>query len=37
MTLVRGAYRVAGVYQNQALLPSKVVPGFPVRVAQFFA
>lgn len=37
MTLEQGAYRVIGVYQNQALLLSKVVPDLPVRVAQFFA
>jgi Uma2 family endonuclease len=36
MMLEHGAYRVVGVYQNQALLPSKVVPDLPVRVAQFF-
>ena len=37
MTLEQGAYRVVGVYQNQALLPSRVLPGLPVRVAQFFS
>lgn len=30
-------YRSLGVFQGQALLPSTVVPGLPVRVAQFFA
>ncbi len=37
MALEQGTYRVVGVYQNQALLPSKVLPDLPVRVAQFFA
>ena len=35
--LEQGTYRVVGVYQNQALLPSKVLPDLPVRVAQFFS
>ena len=30
-------YRSSGVFQNQALLPSQIVPSLPVRVAQFFA
>ncbi len=30
-------YRPSGVFQNQALLPSQIVPGLPVQVAQFFA
>ena len=32
-----GVYRSLGVFQGQGLLPSKVVPGFPIKVAQFFA
>jgi Uma2 family endonuclease len=34
--LENGQYRSRGVFQGQALLPSVVVPGLPVRVAQFF-
>ena len=37
MALEQATYRVVGVYQNQALLPSRVLPGLPVRVAQFFS
>lgn len=31
------AYRSLGVFQGQAMLPSPIVPGFPVPVDQFFA
>jgi Uma2 family endonuclease len=37
LVLSDAAYRSQGVFHGQALLPSKIVPGFPVRVAQFFA
>lgn len=30
-------YRLVGVFQNGAILPSTVVPNMPVRVEQFFA
>jgi Uma2 family endonuclease len=33
----QGVYRSLGVFQGQGLLPSRVVPNMPVRVAQFFA
>jgi Uma2 family endonuclease len=32
-----GVYRSAGVFHGQALLPSRVLQDFPVRVEQFFA
>jgi Uma2 family endonuclease len=31
------SYRSAGVFTGEALLPSEVLPDFPVRVEQFFA
>ncbi len=34
--LDENVYRSLGVFQGQALLPSTVVPGLAVRVAQFF-
>jgi Uma2 family endonuclease len=37
LQLERDSYRSAGVFQGQATLPSRIVPGLPVRVAQFFA
>ncbi len=36
LALDGGSYRAVGVFQGQALLPSHVLPGFPVRVEQFF-
>lgn len=35
--LDQDTYRSLGVFQGQALLPSRVLPGLPVHVAQFFA
>jgi Uma2 family endonuclease len=35
--LENGQYVSAGVFQGAALLPSRVLPDFPVRVEQFFA
>jgi Uma2 family endonuclease len=32
-----GGYRSLGVFQGKATLPSRVVPGLPVRVEQFVA
>jgi Uma2 family endonuclease len=37
LQLHQRAYRSLGVFQGQALLPSRIVPGLPVRVEQFFA
>ena len=37
LVLEAGEYRSCGVFEGQGLLPSKMVPGFPVRVEQFFA
>ncbi len=37
LTLDQGAYRIIGVFQGQALLPSQVVTGLTVHVDQFFA
>jgi Uma2 family endonuclease len=37
LQLHQRAYHSLGVFQGQALLPSRVVPGLPVRVEQFFA
>ncbi len=37
LVLREGAYHPQGVFQGQGLLPSTIVPGFPVRVTQFFA
>jgi len=36
LVLERSGYRSLGVFQNQALLPSLVLPGLPVHVAQLF-
>src|SRR5262249_15325923 len=36
MVLENGAYRSLGVFRGQATLPSRVVPGLPVKVEQFF-
>ncbi len=37
LVLERGEYRSLGVFSEQATLPSRVIPGLPVRVEQFFA
>ena len=37
LLLEQDAYRSQGVFAGQALLPSRVVPGLPVHVHQFFA
>jgi Uma2 family endonuclease len=37
LQLDNAAYRVVGVYQGTAKLPSQVVASFPVQVEQFFA
>lgn len=37
LSLDQNTYRSHGVFRGQALLPSKVVVGLPVQVAQFFA
>ena len=37
LVLEGGAYRSLGVFAGQALLPSRVLPGFPIPVEQFFA
>ena len=37
LVLGGGAYRSLGVFAGEALLPSPVLPGLPVPVAQFFA
>jgi len=37
LVLERGAYRSLGVFSEQATLPSRVIPGLPVGVEQFFA
>lgn len=37
LQLEHDSYRSMGVFQGQATLPSRIVPGLPVRVAQFFA
>ena len=36
LVLEQAKYRVLGVYQGQSSLPSRVLPGLPVRVAQLF-
>ena len=36
LVLERGEYRSLGVFSEQATLPSRVIPGLPVRVEQFF-
>ena len=35
--LQRGDYRSLGIFYGQDTLPSRVIPGLPVRVEQFFA
>jgi Uma2 family endonuclease len=37
LALEEGGYRSLGVFTGQSLLPSRVLPGLPVRVEQFFA
>ncbi|NWJ94346.1 MAG: Uma2 family endonuclease [Chloroflexi bacterium] len=37
LVLEQGVYSSSGVFQNQALLPSQVIPDLAVKVAQFFA
>ena len=37
LQLDQGMYRSLGVFQGQTLLPSRILPGLPVHVAQFFA
>ncbi len=36
LVLEHGEYRSLGVFSEQATLPSRVIPGLPVRVEQFF-
>jgi len=36
LVLENGEYRSLGIFNGQATLPSRVVPGLPVRVEQFF-
>lgn len=36
LMLDTGEYRSLGVFRNKAIPPSQVLPGFPVRVEQFF-
>ncbi len=37
LSLVANGYRSLGVFEGKAVLPSQVVPDFPVHVEQFFA
>ena len=37
LVLEHGEYRSLGIFHGQQTLPSRVVPGLPVRVEQFFA
>jgi Uma2 family endonuclease len=37
LLLQQDSYRSQGVFAGQALLPSRVIPGLPVQVQQFFA
>lgn len=37
LVLQRGEYRSLGIFYGQDTLPSRVIPGLPVRVEQFFA
>lgn len=37
LVLEAGTYESLGVFEGQAVLPSRVVPEFPVRVEQFFS
>ena len=36
LTLEQGEYRSLGIFSGEATLPSRIVPGLPVRVEQFF-
>jgi len=36
LVLEHGDYRSLGIFGGQAMLPSRIVPDFPVRVEQFF-
>jgi Uma2 family endonuclease len=36
LALENGEYRSLGIFNGQATLPSRVIPGLPVRVEQFF-
>jgi Uma2 family endonuclease len=36
LTLQAGVYRSLGAFEGPAILPSLVVPDFPVQVKQFF-
>ena len=36
LTLEHGEYRSLGIFNGKATLPSRIVPGLPVRVEQFF-
>jgi Uma2 family endonuclease len=36
LALAGGVYRSLGVFVGSALLPSRVLPGLPVRVEQYF-
>ena len=37
LALENGKYRLLGVFQGQSILPSRVLPGLPFRVAQLFS
>ena len=37
LILEQGVYQSRGVFADQALLPSQIVPELPIKVAQFFA
>lgn len=37
LALENGEYRLLGVFQGQSILPSRVLPGLPFRVAQLFS
>lgn len=37
LVLEHGVYRSLGVFQGEAILPSRIVPAWPVTVGQFFA
>src|SRR5436305_15236473 len=37
LVLKNGLYSSLGIFRSQAVLPSRIVPDMPVRVAQFFA
>ena len=36
LALEQGTYRSLGVFEGKATLPTRIVPGFPVHVEQFF-